>query len=132
MALAHLHWTRLSEDPFRRAWVLRVTVNAALDIQRSERRRRNREHRGRTPAVASSFEGASVDRLVMCEALRRLPRRQREAVALRYLADLSETHAAEAMGISVGSVKVHVRRGLSALGNPLAREIARGTCDVDA
>jgi RNA polymerase sigma factor (sigma-70 family) len=132
LALAHLRWTKLREDPSRQAWVLRVTINAALDIQRSEHRRRNRENRSRAAAVGSSFEGASVDRLVMSEALRRLPRRQREAVALRYLADLSEKHAAEAMGISVGSVKVHVRRALSALGNPVAREITGGQCDVDA
>lgn len=132
LALAHLRWTRLREDPSRRAWVLRVTINAALDIQRSERRRRHREYGSRAPAVGSSFEAASVDRLVMSEALRRLPRRQREAVALRYVADLSEKQTAEAMGISVGSVKVHVQRGLSALGNPLAHEIAGGICDVDA
>lgn len=132
LARAHLRWPRLREDPCRHAWVLRVTINAALDIQRSDRRRRDREFRSRRQTAASRFEEASIDRLVLSEALRRLPRRQREAVALRYLADLPEKHAADAMGISIGSVKVHVRRGLSALGGPLAREITGGACDADA
>ncbi|MGH9292112.1 MAG: sigma-70 family RNA polymerase sigma factor [Acidimicrobiales bacterium] len=48
-------------------------------------------------------------------ALSRLPRRQREAVALRYLADMSEVEVAHTLGISRGSVKTHVHRGLQSL-----------------
>jgi RNA polymerase sigma factor (sigma-70 family) len=48
-------------------------------------------------------------------ALRALPRRQREAVALRYLADLPEADAAAAMGCSLGTVKSATSRGLERL-----------------
>ena len=48
-------------------------------------------------------------------ALGRLPRRQREAVALRYLLDLTEQQTADALGISVGTVKSSTSRGLAAL-----------------
>ena len=44
-----------------------------------------------------------------------LPRRQREVVVLRYLADLSEAATAQELGTSVGSVKQHAHRGLAAL-----------------
>src|SRR5918995_697204 len=44
-----------------------------------------------------------------------LPGRQRDAVVLRYLADLSEADVAAALGCSVGAVKQHTRRGLAAL-----------------
>lgn len=44
-----------------------------------------------------------------------LPRRQREVIALRYFSDLSESDVAEAMGVSVGSVKSHHRRALDNL-----------------
>ncbi len=39
LARAHLRWGRLRDDPHRQAWVLRVAINAALDAQRSSRRR---------------------------------------------------------------------------------------------
>jgi RNA polymerase sigma factor (sigma-70 family) len=48
-------------------------------------------------------------------ALARLPRRQREVVALRYLLDLTERQTADALGIGVGTVKSSTSRGLAAL-----------------
>lgn len=130
MARAHLRWRTLSADPYRRAWALRVAINAAIDIQRSERRRRAREARAVTAAGGGEFEQESVDRIVLNTALAKLSRRQREAVALRYLAGLSEHDAAGAMGVSAGSLKVHLRRGLSALGGPLSAEITGGVRDA--
>ena len=52
-------------------------------------------------------------------ALRRLPRRQREAVVLRYYLDMTEEQAAQAMGISRGTVKSSTSRGLAALARML-------------
>ncbi|MFI6595431.1 sigma-70 family RNA polymerase sigma factor [Nonomuraea sp. NPDC050536] len=57
-------------------------------------------------------------------ALDRLPRRQREALVLRYWLDLSEREIAQAMGVSSGSVKTHASRGLAALGKALKEEDA--------
>jgi RNA polymerase sigma-70 factor (sigma-E family) len=48
-------------------------------------------------------------------ALRRLPPRQREAVVLRYYLDMSEEQAAQAMGVSRGTVKSATSRGVAAL-----------------
>jgi RNA polymerase sigma-70 factor (sigma-E family) len=48
-------------------------------------------------------------------ALGTLPRRQCEAVILRYYADLSETETAAAMGIPEGAVNSHAHRGMAAL-----------------
>ena len=48
-------------------------------------------------------------------ALRDLSDRQREAIVLRYYADLSEEEIAAAMGISRGAVRSHTVRGMSAL-----------------
>ena len=55
----------------------------------------------------------------MRDAIATLPRRQREAVVLRYYADLSEAMTAEAMGVSVGSVKAYTSRGLARIGELL-------------
>lgn len=48
-------------------------------------------------------------------ALAGLPRRQREAVTLRFFLDLTEAQTADAMNVSVGSVKAYTSRGLAAL-----------------
>ena len=58
-------------------------------------------------------------------ALRRLPRRQREAVVLRYYLDMTEEQTARAMGVARGTVKSTTSRGLAALARMLKEEDAR-------
>ncbi len=108
LARATLRWGKLHDRP--EGWVSRVASNLAVDRYR----RRRRE-----PAIATGPIGIVDDRTVergdLVTALRRLPRRQREVVVLRYVADLSEADVAAALGCSVGSVKTHASRGLSAM-----------------
>lgn len=114
LARAYLRWDRL--DVARRdGWVLRVTSNLAID--------QLRRHPPRLPErdVAPEQDVVAV-RLALRAALLRLPRRQREVIALRYLSDMSEADVAVAMGISAGSVKTHLHRGLAALRRTLGRE----------
>ena len=54
------------------------------------------------------------------DALRGLPARQREVLALRYYSELSEAEIADALGISRGAVKSHASRGAAALRVALA------------
>jgi RNA polymerase sigma-70 factor (sigma-E family) len=68
-------------------------------------------------AEAAAMVGA--ERQEVMEALHRLPRRQREALVLRYYADLSEEETAEIMGVSRGTVKSTTHRALNALGRLL-------------
>ena len=56
-----------------------------------------------------------LDRHAVVAALRTLPDRQREAIVLRYAANMSEAEIANAMGISRGAVKSHTSRGMTAL-----------------
>jgi RNA polymerase sigma factor (sigma-70 family) len=106
MARVLLRWDRL--DPDRVAgWVLKVAANQAIDLMR---------RKGRVlDAGVVDLEDSTTLRIALAEALRKLPRRQREAVTLRYLSDLSEADTAVALGISAGSVKTHVHRGLASL-----------------
>jgi RNA polymerase sigma factor (sigma-70 family) len=57
-------------------------------------------------------------------ALRSLPARQREAVALRHYLGLSELEAAQVMNVSRGTVKSATSRGLAALARALKEEEA--------
>ncbi len=75
------------------------------------------ERRTVSPAAPTPEAGAlgAAEHQRVVDALRRLPARQREALALRYYLDLGEREMAEAMGVSPGSVKTHLRRGLAAV-----------------
>jgi RNA polymerase sigma factor (sigma-70 family) len=108
LARAHLRWTRVGPLPWRDAWVLRVATHEAL---------RHLPRRTALPLTATANdESDSVAlRQALVAALRRLPTRQREAVVLRYLADLSERDVGLALGIGQGTVKTHLHRGLAAL-----------------
>jgi RNA polymerase sigma factor (sigma-70 family) len=61
----------------------------------------------------------AVERAAVVAAMRNLPRRMREAVALRYYADLTEAQTAHLMGVSVGAVKSYTSRGLERLADQL-------------
>ena len=105
---AHLKWSRIGGEPWREAWTLRVTVNES--IRRLPRRR---------PATPVAQAADPADEVVLREtltaALQSLPRRQCEVIALRYLVGLSETEIAAALDLGHGTVKTHLRRGLSGL-----------------
>ena len=75
-------------------------------------------------ADAPSAESSALDRLAhdaVIAAIATLPARQREALVLRYYADLSEAEIAAAMGCSRGAVKSHAARGMAALRTRLER-----------
>ena len=101
---------------------LRVSV---LNGCRSALRRARRTPRAAAMPHAASAEAdamAGEERRAAVAALRRLPPRQREAVVLRYFAELPEHETAQAMGVSLGTVKSTTARALLALGRMLREE----------
>jgi RNA polymerase sigma factor (sigma-70 family) len=79
--------------------------------------RRHAEREG-LPAHAAGADHTAYDverRGTVLDALRGLPRRQREVLVLRYYLDLSEAEIADVLGISRGAVKSHASRGAAAL-----------------
>jgi RNA polymerase sigma factor (sigma-70 family) len=115
LARAYSRWGRVGTLPWRDGWVLRVCFHEALHAL----------PRGSVPLISGSTSDHSevvVLRDALRAALARLPRRQRDALALRYLADLSEEDVAALLGVSRGSVKTHVHRGLRKLRSD-AREL---------
>jgi len=103
------------------AWVVRVTVNLAIDTTR------RRVAQIAAPAFAQSPEDSSITKLTLAAALRALPVQQRTAIALRYLADYSEADVATALEVSKGTVKVHLHRGLIRLRGALDPAVFYGT-----
>ena len=115
-AFVAMHGRTLREPEHALAYLRQTVVNRA----RSVLRRRGVERR-LAPPVDRDHDGAddhalAADRrAVVLDALRALPVRQREVLALRYYLDLSEADIATTLGISRGAVKSHASRGSAAL-----------------
>ena len=120
LARAYAHWSRIGSAPYRDGWVLRVGTNLAIDTAR--RRPPNLE----TVAALDSAEAATV-RLALVSALRTLPRRQRQAIVLRYLSGLRDDELPRALGVSAGTASTHLRRGLDALRRRLGDDFREET-----
>lgn len=115
---AHRRWDRISQYENPKAWLRRVLVNRAT----SRRRRLGSEMRAvtRMGPPQPVEPDLSAETSEVWSAVRRLPRRQRQAVALHYVAQLSMNEVADVMGCSTGTVKSHLHRARETLKAPLA------------
>lgn len=108
-----------------RAYLRRTVVNEVnskfrrLALERREAAKRSGDDRG-----ARTTEDQLADSDVIATALAALPQRQRTAVVLRYFNDLPEREVADVMGISVGTVKSTVSRGLERMRTMMEGEVA--------
>jgi RNA polymerase sigma-70 factor (ECF subfamily) len=98
------------------AWVTTV----ALNLAKSQMRRWRTERKAHTRIAPLQRDhpdapSASGDALAVREALRALPRRQREVTALRYYLGLDVAAIAEWLGIGEGTVKAQLFRARQAL-----------------
>ena len=117
------HWDEIGDaSQHRRAWALRVTRNLSVD----ELRRRTHDQ-PLTEADVEVLDRASevLLRMIMVDALADLPERQRRAIELRYLQDLSQAATAEALGVQPGTVATHISRAFTDLRRRLAAEAPR-------
>jgi RNA polymerase sigma-70 factor (sigma-E family) len=114
-------WDDLREPAAAHAYVRRAMMTTYTDWRR---RRWTGEVPSDSPPEPSAAGpgtrtlGVEVDvdlRQDVLRALATLPRGQRAVVVLRYYDDLTETATAEALGISVGTVKSQTARAMAAL-----------------
>lgn len=94
------------------AYLRTTIVNLAKDRHRKRSRERDHLFRQSTNDPIAEHAGPNDE---LRRALMELPERQRAAIALRYLEDLSEQQTAEAMDTSVSAVKSLTQRGAQAL-----------------
>jgi RNA polymerase sigma-70 factor, ECF subfamily len=107
-------------DPRRgtpRAWLFGIARNAALD---ELRRRRGRAELVREPEDPLATFGADeveaiLRRAALAEALRALSPRERELVALKFFAGLSNTEIASVLGVSESNAGTRLHRVVTKL-----------------
>ena len=118
-ARAWASWAKVSRYQSPQAWVVRVALNAGVSSWR-QRRREVLLGSGPLPeAVPAAAEAAEGPAGAVMEVLARLPRRQREIVALRFFLDLDTASTAEVLGIAPGTVTAHLARAMAALRDEL-------------
>jgi len=121
-ARAYSRWSSIHD--YAEPWCVRVAGNLALDALRARTRAVRRQERlvsAHGSGTTAPGDIGAVERLDLYAALTELPKRQREAVVLRYLGDQSEQDTAALLGLSVGSVKTHASRGLARLREVMPR-----------
>jgi RNA polymerase sigma factor (sigma-70 family) len=113
-ARALVHWSRVSAMTSPNGWTYRVALNVLRRRGRraAVERRLLAQHRAPTEIPAPAGEA--------WEAVRQLPPRQRAAVVLRYVADLTEEQVGVAMGVSRSTISSALADARRTLGRLLA------------
>lgn len=112
-AKVYVQWRKGRVDDVG-AYLRRAVANEANSrlrrryLERREAGRQSGDDRG-----VRRVDDHAADRDEVWQAISRLPDRQRQAIVLRYYEDLSEADTADLLGVTVGTVKSQVSRGLA-------------------
>lgn len=107
-------------------WLVGIARFKVLDEHRRQGRRpvlvdgasASLEQGGDDGSASEADEGAILqlaDRLLLTDALARLPERPRQMIELAFFEDLTHPQIAERCGVPLGTVKSDIRRGLERL-----------------
>lgn len=117
MLASYCRWTEIEQYDQPAAWVRRVCANLATSLIR----RRAAETRAvlRYGGMRQTSTELAPQDEAFWAAVRRLPRRQAQSIALHYIYDLQVSDVARTLGCSESSVKAHLVRGRAALSSRL-------------
>jgi RNA polymerase sigma-70 factor (ECF subfamily) len=118
MIAAYRRWREIEQLDVPAAWVRRVCANMSTSLVR----RRAAEARALLRVGGMRHEHTELAPLDedFWEQVRRLPRRQAQAISLHYIYDLQVSDIADTLGCSESSVKSHLVRGRTALSRHLS------------
>jgi RNA polymerase sigma-70 factor (sigma-E family) len=121
-ARAWTSWPKVRRHPAPRAWVVRTALNIGVSWWRRQREVPLAGHDAAAPDDLSGVDPALI------AALRRLPARQREVLALRIFLDLDTETTANVLRIAPGTVTAHLSRAVAAL----RRDLPPANTDTNA
>ncbi|WP_395575598.1 sigma-70 family RNA polymerase sigma factor [Streptomyces sp. BK79] len=113
------------------AWLVGITRRKIVDALAARGRRLallESAARHATPArLVQQAPDEVLDRVLLVEALSRLPHAQREVLCMAFYEDLTQVQISERTGVPLGTVKSHTRRGLHRLRTCVSQGDAHGT-----
>jgi DNA-directed RNA polymerase specialized sigma24 family protein len=121
---ALVSWRTVRDHPAPEAWVVRTALNAGASWWRRHRREvALGDHDAAAPQQWEPGESGGelgcgprpMAGSAVLAALRALPRRQREVIALRVFLDLDIATTARLLGIAPGTVSAHLSRAVTTL-----------------
>lgn len=123
-------WQKLDPDaPFGVAWLMRTAMHKVRDLQR-------KNARGEVAATTLSMrapdpdhEDGELDRLVVIDAMSRLPAKDRQILQLTYWQDLSAGEIAEVLRMRQGAVWTRLHRARARLKELLEEDDQGGVRD---
>lgn len=107
-------WDRVRTMRSPEAWTFTVAFNLAHSWFRRVRSRRDRERRAATQAPPTGGADAA-EAIAVRDVVAGLPRRQKQALVLRYFQDLSVADTARAMDCAPGTVKALTSQAIARL-----------------
>jgi RNA polymerase sigma-70 factor (ECF subfamily) len=110
-AIAYRSWLNVQFLDSPGGWTRRVLLNRLASAHRRSQSERRGVLRLASPVAAEDVHTDAE----LWAAVRELPVRQAQAVALHYIEDLSVKEIAELLDIGPSSVKIHLRRARAAL-----------------
>jgi RNA polymerase sigma-70 factor (ECF subfamily) len=126
-ARAFSRWSAISSREEPTAWVIRTALNVSVSWWRRRRREILTENLETSQPAPVPAPRDPIDE-TLTSALSSLPKRQREVVALRIIADLSAEDTGLMLGIKPATVHVHLHRALESI----RRSMAQGGSTNDA
>lgn len=111
---AYRSWDRVEQLDIPGAWVRRIMINLLIDARRAEQRHDGLQARLNVADEGSPNEPGGSDES-WWRAVRALPDRERAAVTLHYIEDMSIADVAHVLEITPGTVKAslsHAREKL--------------------
>jgi RNA polymerase sigma-70 factor, ECF subfamily len=101
-------------------WLATIAIRRAIDRLRGRKRSYDNEvplgpHHETFVAAAPKNEAAGLEAEELRQAVARLPPRQREAITMLKLKEMSLAEAAAATGLSITALKVAVHRAIKSL-----------------
>ncbi|MFE4214872.1 RNA polymerase sigma factor [Streptomyces sp. NPDC056844] len=101
------------------AWLVGITRRKIVDALAARTRRLSVidsvAHEFRSGRQEERAIDGAVDRVLLVDALSRLPVNQREVLCMAFYEDLTQAQIAQRTGLPLGTVKSHTRRGLHRL-----------------
>lgn len=120
---AHRQWDRVASYDKPEAWVRRVVANLSVSFIRTKTREAGAV--ARLKSRDSYLPVMAEEDAHFWKAVRALPKRQAQAIALHYLEDLPVADIADVLDCSPNTVKVHLHKGRQRLARKLGEPEGR-------